>query len=530
MIENYKLLEALMYGTWVVFAFAFGSCLGSLINVLVYRLPLGLDVVTPTSRCPQCQTLLTWRENIPVFGWLLLRGRCRFCKCRISPEYPIVEALVGLLFAGLYVLWFVLPQLDTGVWMGIDWAGLAPEWTRNGFGLVWPTYVMTVLLISSLVAMTIIDARTFHIPLVLTWIPMALGVVGHTLHAVWIQATRSGLHWTAEGDWWVIPTPGPVGWTMLGVAVGGGLGLLMAALLQKVGVLKQSYADYETWEASVLGTDSDQPESPAAEDEPAEAETAGDAIAQSEEEHEVATGSAKRPWIGAAVVVVAAIMGGTAGWLLGSPAWLWGMGAALLAVPVYGKLTAPEDGSQSEPSEADMWIRYPHARREALRELLWVTPAIALAAAGGKLAAGYGANMLDPATGILMPGPVMPLWLSVFGGALMGLLVGGGLIWGIRIFGSLAFGKEAMGMGDVWLMAAVGACLGWMDATLIFFLAPFIALYLTAFLWAWDGKAKRAMPYGPALAAATVMLIVGERGFEWVLGAMWHLDGPLNLP
>ncbi|MEO0630377.1 MAG: prepilin peptidase, partial [Planctomycetota bacterium] len=61
----------------VLFVFAFGACVGSLINVLVYRLPLGLPVVVPSSRCPACATKLTWRENVPIFGWLLLGGRCR---------------------------------------------------------------------------------------------------------------------------------------------------------------------------------------------------------------------------------------------------------------------------------------------------------------------------------------------------------------------------------------------------------------------------------------------------------------------
>ena len=54
--------------TMLAFVFAFGACVGSLINVLVYRLPLGLDVVRPQSRCPKCDHKLTWRENIPILG------------------------------------------------------------------------------------------------------------------------------------------------------------------------------------------------------------------------------------------------------------------------------------------------------------------------------------------------------------------------------------------------------------------------------------------------------------------------------
>ncbi len=503
MIENYKLLETLLLVTWLLFAFAFGSCVGSLINVLVYRLPLGLDVVSPSSRCPSCDTLLTWRENVPVLGWLMLKGRCRFCKSAISPEYPLVETFVGLLFAGLFALWFVLPNHDPGVWAGLDLANLAPEWTRNRFGLVWPTYVMTVLLLSSLTAMTLIDARTFHIPLVLTWIPMGLGLVGHTLHAVWIGSTRSALRYTAEGHWWMIPTSDPRGWAVLGLAIGAGVGLLVAAGLQKLGVLKQSYADYAQWEASL----DEQPEPMPA-----------------------PKGPVSRVWRAVSATIAAGVLAGCIAWLAGGPAWLWGLGGSALALPVFARLTTPKLLTARPESEADIWMRYPHARREALRELLWLVPAIALGALGAQLGARYGAPPIDP----FMPGATashaMPLWLHVFGASLLGLLVGGGLIWAIRIFGSLAFGKEAMGMGDAWLMAAVGACLGWMDATLVFFIAPFLALYMTAVLWSWDGAAKRALPYGPALAGATLLVVIAERGFEWGLGRIWGTDGPFMLP
>ena len=69
-----------------------------------------------------------------------------------------------------------------------------------------------------------------------------------------------------------------------------------------------------------------------------------------------------------------------------------------------------------------------------------------------------------------------------------------------------------------------------MDATLVFFIAPFFALYITLVLWMWDGAAKRAMPYGPALAAAAFFLIFAEPAVEWGLGQIWRLDGPVVLP
>jgi uncharacterized protein YqeY len=82
-----------------LFAFAFGACAGSFLNVLVWRLPTGQSVVVPPSRCPLCGHRLAWHENIPVLGWIRLRGRCSACRARISPQYPLIEFFVGVLFA-----------------------------------------------------------------------------------------------------------------------------------------------------------------------------------------------------------------------------------------------------------------------------------------------------------------------------------------------------------------------------------------------------------------------------------------------
>jgi leader peptidase (prepilin peptidase) / N-methyltransferase len=76
---------------------ALGATVGSFLNVVAYRLPRGESLVRPPSRCPGCATAIKPYDNLPVFGWLLLRGRCRTCKIRISPQYPIVEATCALL-------------------------------------------------------------------------------------------------------------------------------------------------------------------------------------------------------------------------------------------------------------------------------------------------------------------------------------------------------------------------------------------------------------------------------------------------
>ena len=82
--------------------FILGLAFGSFLNVCIYRLPLGLSVVTPRSACPGCKRPIAFYDNLPVVSWLLLRGRCRNCHSKISPRYLIIELLTGALFLGCY--------------------------------------------------------------------------------------------------------------------------------------------------------------------------------------------------------------------------------------------------------------------------------------------------------------------------------------------------------------------------------------------------------------------------------------------
>lgn len=87
--------------TVILFGFFWGSMLGSFINVVVHRLPLGESVVQERSRCPACREPIRAADNLPVIGWLKLGGRCRTCGATIAAEYPLVEAFCGLLVASL---------------------------------------------------------------------------------------------------------------------------------------------------------------------------------------------------------------------------------------------------------------------------------------------------------------------------------------------------------------------------------------------------------------------------------------------
>jgi len=79
-----------------ILAFIFGACIGSFLNVCIYRIPAAVSIVHPGSRCPHCQTMIPFYDNIPIISYLLLMGRCRTCRTRISVRYPAIELLTGL--------------------------------------------------------------------------------------------------------------------------------------------------------------------------------------------------------------------------------------------------------------------------------------------------------------------------------------------------------------------------------------------------------------------------------------------------
>ena len=86
-----------------VYAAVLGLIVGSYLNVLIYRLPLGISTVFPRSRCPHCGTAIRAYDNVPVLSFLLLRGRCRRCGARISWRYPAVEAATAALFLACFL-------------------------------------------------------------------------------------------------------------------------------------------------------------------------------------------------------------------------------------------------------------------------------------------------------------------------------------------------------------------------------------------------------------------------------------------
>lgn len=91
---------------WVFF---FGACIGSFLNVCIYRIPAGQSIVSPPSRCPQCGIRIRWWQNVPIASWLFLKGKCSVCKVKISIRYLLVETLTGLLFLKIFMIFTFHP-------------------------------------------------------------------------------------------------------------------------------------------------------------------------------------------------------------------------------------------------------------------------------------------------------------------------------------------------------------------------------------------------------------------------------------
>ncbi len=149
-----------MLGVLIVLCGLLGLAIGSFLNVVIYRVPQGISVVSPRSACPSCGTQIAERDNIPVVSWLVLRGRCRNCQAPISARYPLVELSCAALFAGLAARF------------GYDWA--------------LPAYLV---LFAGLLALSVIDVETMLLPKVIVW-PLSL-MVG----ALFVMAAAITGHW-----------------------------------------------------------------------------------------------------------------------------------------------------------------------------------------------------------------------------------------------------------------------------------------------------------------------------------------------
>lgn len=374
---------------WLIFLFALGASAGSFLNVVVYRLPKGMSLLRPGSRCVSCDKPIAWYDNVPILSWFLLRGRCRHCGSHFSVRYALVELLTALLFVGLYLAYF-----HEGVRDGM------PAFAAGG----WLIYAGHIVLVCVLLACSLIDGEHWIIPLSVSYTAAIVAVV---LSMVWPYYLGG-----VTGDFWRLAPYATA--ATAAAAVGAGVGLLIGFLLLGCGVIKSSFAE----------------------------EAAAEAAA--------AEAAAKR------------------------------------------------DGAPVGQATDDIEI---NIRVVMGREVAFLAPAVVLGLActwffTGEHAAGQGWQRLI----------AEQKWLAGLLGSVFGFMIGGAVVWLVRILGSLAFRREAMGLGDVHLMAAVGAMLGWPSATIAFFVAPFLGLgWALARLLVRGG---REIPYGPFLSAGVVVVMI----------------------
>jgi leader peptidase (prepilin peptidase)/N-methyltransferase len=376
-------------GIWLLFVFAFGACVGSFLNVVIYRLPLDKSIVSPPSSCPSCGMRIAFYDNIPVVSWILLGGRCRGCRAPISLRYPLVELLTAVLFVGIYLWFFVWEYRATGL------EGDGPL-DRFFFSGGWLYYLQVMVLTAAFLAASAIDLELWLIPLSLCWFVTGVAFLSSAA-APWVvrsvpSENPSGLFPSVSGVW-------------AGVSAGAAIGLLISLTALWKGWIP---ASYDTGQSQTSGTNPD----------------------------------------------------------------------------------------KNEPIFDD--------RREILKEVLFLLPVVLGAAAAFGVLRIF--DLMDPWEDFSQ----IPL-VSGLIGSLSGYLAGGAVVWATRIFGTLLFGREAMGLGDVHLMAAAGAVIGPGWVVLAFFLAPFFGL-----LWAlyqWFFRRTRQIPYGPFLSLSVLLVILFQ---DWI--------------
>ncbi len=142
-----------------IFVFAFGAIVGSFLNVVIHRVPNEESIVFPNSACPKCKTPIKAYDNIPVLSWLILGGKCRNCKEKISPRYPAVELLTALLYFLVY--WQI------------------------GFN---PYLAVGLVFVTTIVALIFIDAENMILPNVITYPLLVFALIVRLIFPLFISA------------------------------------------------------------------------------------------------------------------------------------------------------------------------------------------------------------------------------------------------------------------------------------------------------------------------------------------------------
>ena len=183
---------------WLVlpYLFVMGASIGSFLSVCVYRLPRaggglidGVRAIShPPSTCPKCNTRIKLRDNVPILGWLLLGGRCRNCRSKISIRYPLFEMANGLLWVLLYLVEVPLPRFSelSDSLLVTRYGPTESETWMHPDVLIHLRYAFHLLLAELLLVASIVDADTKTIPKILTDPWIVVGIVVSTLGGLYL--------------------------------------------------------------------------------------------------------------------------------------------------------------------------------------------------------------------------------------------------------------------------------------------------------------------------------------------------------
>ncbi|MBI1371239.1 MAG: hypothetical protein GC159_00545 [Phycisphaera sp.] len=425
---------------WVMFCFVLGASVGSFLTVVISRMPLGLSLVRPRSRCPGCMHRLTWYDNLPIITWLLLGGKCRYCKSKIGFIYPMIE----LCTAGLFAAWFIVCYMTD----------LRPGFSGPGIQYSGILFIPGLFLLAILVACTFIDAEHWIIPIGLPHVAAVAALILMPT-GVWVTEAYTG--------------PGV-----------GAVRTMSLPQLRPGGVRSMPSQREKYMQAMTPYNRSAEVRAAIATDQEGEVRVSAAPLVDTRQ--------------------AAAGIGGFVGLIIAN---------LLLYLGVLPQSFDHVD--EDEAGGPENWTPHPHPRREVLKEVMFITPAII----GGLI--GYLVTSADAE-------PWSNTMLT-FCGVLLGYLAGGAVVWILRILGTLGFGKEAMGLGDVHLMAGVGAVIGWQGAIAAFFIAPFFGIAYVLVTLGLSVLAKwemKEIPFGPHLALATVVVMFFREPIVGNFLIYWH--------
>jgi len=425
----------------IIFLALFGACIGSFLNVVIYRLPRKESIVSPPSHCPGCNRPIGWYDNIPVVSYLWLGGRCRSCGLPISPRYSLVELVTAVVFVAVYDSFY---RVGMHPWFGgspFDCSLLASH----------------LALLAVLVACSAIDIEYYLIDVRLTYFAIAVGIAG------WMLVPGSKMAEVSSG---FVHSPA------IFIALLGALGGGIFRHFVLVGQSEPETIEEESCE------DNEQPAY-------------------------VSSGSHRWSvfalWIlalGFVGLVLWSIYGGVRReeyYLRALVYVLW----SFLTIIIGGIPRRESDRAIVELIEQEK----SSARKTAFKELVSLVP-VMIGFAGGYFAAGV-IPWVEKFYRLAV-GPFFPM--MGLAQALWGLAIAAALGWLVRILFTIGFGKEAMGAGDIYILAAIGSVAGPFVAIVGFFIGSVIGVLGIVVLLLW--KISRALSYGPWIAIGSLVCLL----------------------